>query len=276
MHFQITRNGQTYGPYTLEDLQRYVSSGNILPTDLAKSESMTDWLTVAQVLAGQTGNAAFSQDYVNPNANAGFPAPGFNNPGTGAAGYAAPASAGSYGAPAAPTLNPNAYPDAPNLNWGLLLLFDLLTCSLFEYVWNLIIAAWARRVQPNATALWYYLGFTVLTILQLGLLIPVYHAMIHGINAGAGGVANPAAVGNTGPFSHPLSSLIGLVAWVVKLAARFIQRANLQEHFNTLENVGLQLNPVMVFFFGGLYFQYHLNKINTYKQQLRMSNPATH
>ena len=47
MTYQVSRNGQMYGPYTLEDLQRYVASGNILPTDMAKSEEMPDWLPVA-------------------------------------------------------------------------------------------------------------------------------------------------------------------------------------------------------------------------------------
>ena len=27
MPYQVSRNGQMYGPYTLEDLQRYVASG---------------------------------------------------------------------------------------------------------------------------------------------------------------------------------------------------------------------------------------------------------
>jgi len=57
MTYQVSRNGQMYGPYTLEDLQRYVASGNILLTDMAKSEDMPDWLPVAQILgtAGPTG-----------------------------------------------------------------------------------------------------------------------------------------------------------------------------------------------------------------------------
>ena len=42
MTYQVSRNGQLYGPYTLEDLQRYVASGNILPTDMAKSEDMME------------------------------------------------------------------------------------------------------------------------------------------------------------------------------------------------------------------------------------------
>ena len=50
MTYQVSRNGQMYGPYTLEDLQRYVASGNVLLTDMAKSEEMPDWLPVAQIL----------------------------------------------------------------------------------------------------------------------------------------------------------------------------------------------------------------------------------
>ena len=118
MNYQISRNGQMYGPYTLEDLQRYVASGNVLPTDLAKSEDMHDWLPVAQILAG-----------------AGIASPAYVPP----AGYAA-----STGA---------QYPDPPNLNWGLELLLGFVTFGLFVVVWNLIIAAWANRVQPASKAM---------------------------------------------------------------------------------------------------------------------------
>src|SRR6266851_5413868 len=55
MPYHVSRNGQTYGPYTLEDLQRYVASGNVLLTDLAKSEEMPDWLPVAQILGVPSG-----------------------------------------------------------------------------------------------------------------------------------------------------------------------------------------------------------------------------
>lgn len=44
MTYQVSRNGQMYGPYTLEDLQRYVASGNVLLTDMAKSDTMPDWI----------------------------------------------------------------------------------------------------------------------------------------------------------------------------------------------------------------------------------------
>src|SRR5947209_7706324 len=52
MNYWVSRGGQNYGPYSLADLQRYVASGNISPTDLARSESMSQWLPVGQILSG--------------------------------------------------------------------------------------------------------------------------------------------------------------------------------------------------------------------------------
>ena len=82
MHYQVSRNGQMYGPYTLEDLQRYLASGNVLPTDLAKSEEMADWVPVSQLITPQAVPvdppvaepvAAFSgTSYADPAAFAGY------------------------------------------------------------------------------------------------------------------------------------------------------------------------------------------------------------
>ena len=61
---------------------------------------------------------------------------------------------------------------------------------------------------------------------------------------------------------------------VVRLIARFTMRADLEEHFNGPEPLGLRLSAVMTFFFGGIYFQYKLNEINEIKQTLRYRNAA--
>jgi hypothetical protein len=50
MTYQLQRDGQSFGPYTLDDLRRYLASGNVLADDLVKSEEMTGWLPVTQVL----------------------------------------------------------------------------------------------------------------------------------------------------------------------------------------------------------------------------------
>src|ERR1700760_4902682 len=117
MTYQVSRNGQMYGPYTVEDLQRYVASGNVLLTDVAKSDTMPDWVPVAQILGSASVPAA--------------------------PGHAAPAA---YSQPV------GVYPDPPNLNWVLELLLGFFTCGLFVVVWNLVIAAWANRVQPASKA----------------------------------------------------------------------------------------------------------------------------
>ncbi len=135
MTYQVSRNGQMYGPYALEDLKRYVASGNILLTDLAKSEEMPDWLPVSQIIGI-------------------LRRPGGRRP------------------MRLPSLIPQAtgmaYPDPPNLNWGLELLLGFLTCTLFVMVWNLVIASWANRVEPASKALMYYIIATVLIVLNFG------------------------------------------------------------------------------------------------------------
>jgi GYF domain 2 len=221
MPYQVLRNGQTYGPYTLEDLQRYVASGNVLLTDMAKSEDMAEWVPVSQIL-GASGATP---------------------------GYAAPPAYGGSAA-AYPAVHGIAYPDPPNLNWGLELLLGLFTCGLFVIVWNLVIAAWAKRVQPATNVLMYYIIATVLVIANSG---RSYGVMI--------------AIGHHQHFhQNLLGGLIGIASWVARLIARFMLRDTLEQHFNGPEPLGLRLSAVMTFFFGGIYFQYKLNEINQIKQ----------
>jgi hypothetical protein len=149
MTYQVSRNGQMYGPYTLEDLQRYVASGNVLPTDLAKSEDMPEWLPVAQILGAAAAPAA----------------PVYGAP------YATP--------PTYPQQPVTAYPDPPNLNWVLELLLGFFTCTIFVVAWNLVIASWANRVQPASKALMYYIIATVLIVLHLGGSWGIFIAVAH-------------------------------------------------------------------------------------------------
>jgi hypothetical protein len=124
MLYHVTRNGQNYGPYTVEDLRRYMASGNVLPTDLAKSDDMAEWVPVAQLL-----------------------------------GTAPPATPAAYGA--APTVYAPGmvpYPDPPNLHWALVLLIGVFTCGLFAIAWTFVQAAWIRKVNPNSKALFFYIA----------------------------------------------------------------------------------------------------------------------
>jgi len=253
MHYHVSRGGQTYGPYTLADLQRYVASGHILLNDLAKSEEMSDWIPVGQIL--NTPPAADAADFSNPATpqEPVEPAP----PASTTGGYVAPAanygSAQGYAAPAPGYGTANLYPDPPNLHWALVLLIDLFTCGLFQLIWNFVIASWLKRVQQNSKALLYYaIGYGLL-LLYSGLSFPIFLAQLH----------------HTGMHRHFGAGLLGLVAWVFRLVARFSVKASLEEHFNGPEPIGYTMNPVLLFFFGGLYIQSELSRINEIKQAIR-------
>jgi len=231
MLYHITRGGQSYGPYTLADLQRYVASGHVLLTDLAKSDEMAEWVPVSQIL--------------NPS---GLP-PAGETPIAPAAGYVSPES-GYAQQPVAPV---NAYQDPPNLHWGLVLLFDFLTCGVFQIVWNFVIAAWIKRVQPNSQGFIYYAVGYALQLVASGMSFPSYVVMFHG------GV----------PHSSGGLGLLGLVALIIRIVGHFNIKSSLEEHYNTVEPINFRMSGVLTFFFGGLYIQSQLNRINEIKQAIR-------
>jgi uncharacterized protein DUF4339 len=114
MQYFVKRGEQKFGPYTLVELQRYVQSGNITPDDLAQSEGMSDWAPVSQVLGNIPAIAVTSS-----------------------------------GAAAEPALEPQLVPLAPNLHWAFVLILGLVTRQLFNMIWALIIANWARKLTNN-------------------------------------------------------------------------------------------------------------------------------
>jgi hypothetical protein len=239
MHYQITRGGQTYGPYTLADLQRYVASGHVLPTDLAKSDEMAEWLPVSQIL-----NPAGTPPPAPPTA------PYTAAPTTG---YAASA----YPAPAYPGAG-DQFSDPPNLHWGLVLLFDLLTCYVFQIVWNFVIAIWMKRVQRNSQAVIYYAVGYGLALFQTAFVWPTIIITLHGGT----------------PVTHPGLQILGVISLIIRIVGHFNMKSSLEEHYNTVEPMGLRVNGILVFFFGGLYLQSQLNRVNEIKRAMRYQSFA--
>ncbi len=238
MNFHVSRNGQTYGPYTLADLQRYVQSGNVLLTDMARSDETTEWRPVSQVLA--SAGIAPSESPTSP------------------------AYASVPGAPAAPAYAAYANPmsgaaDPPNLSWVLVLVFSILTCGLFSFIWDFVQSAWMRRVQPTSNALFLYIAAFIAELFNASFSVGNMMSMRAGLGL---------------RHSSPWGSLLGLLAFALLIAARFSMRASLEDFYNRVDPIGLRLGPVMTFFFGDLYFQYHFNKINDIKRGLRYRGQA--
>ena len=50
----ISRDGDQFGPYSPEQVQEYLASGQLLPTDLAWYEGAADWVPVTEIAGGAT------------------------------------------------------------------------------------------------------------------------------------------------------------------------------------------------------------------------------
>ncbi len=202
MQYFVKRGEEKFGPYALADLQRYVQAGNITPEDLAQSEGMVDWAPVAQIL-GNIPTTTYS----------------------------------ALEAQAAPQL----VPLPPNLHWGVVLILGLVTRELFNLIWALIQANWARKLINNNKPM---------------VLVAMYPA---GIVAGMFAIM-------MGKSFAALGSLFILGGVIVYLVGIFSIKGAMEEYYNSTENISLAMSGVMTFFFSTVYIQYHINRIARWKK----------
>ena len=235
MQYQVSREGQLYGPLHPRRISSVTSPPVTSCSPTSKAKHMPDWIPVAQIL----GTTAAP---VTP--------------------YAAP----TVYAPA-PTPTGIPYPDPPNLHWLLVMIISLFTCGIFTIVWNILLCLWVRRVQPSSNALSLYISAYAIALLGTALSfvnnLPIFIASIH---------HEPPPHQNI-----PLVFVAGCIThagWIVRLIARFTLRGAIQLHYSVAEPMHLYLGPIMTFFFGSLYFTYHINRLMEIKQSMRYHNPA--
>jgi len=255
MKYYIQRGINEYGPYTLADLQRYVAQGNILMTDVARSEGMTEWVPVSQIL----GNIAVPPP---PAAAPAVAAAGGTVYGGTPAYNATPGSSATpdyggtpaYAVGAAPAMAP-AGPVPPDLHWALVLVIGAL-CGFFSLVWLFIEANFVKKLKPESNFLAFLIGAIGVSVGSVILFCVGLFATI---------AANP---NNPQPPVAPFLILLGaqIVAWVLQLVGVFKMRDALVEYYNTVEPINLRLSGVMTFFFALFYFQYHFSRIANWKK----------
>jgi hypothetical protein len=204
MEYFVKRGDQHFGPYNLSDLQKYVQSGNVAVEDLAQSEGMTEWLPVSQVL----GNI--------------------------------PAMVTGGGVAVFAESEPQLVPLPPNLHWSIVLILGVLTRQLFNLIWALVQANWARKLSGDNKPM---------------VLVAMYPA---GMIAG---ILTTALYRNAG-----LGALFIFAGAIVYLFGVFSIKAAMEEYYNSTEKVGLQLSGVMTFFFSTVYIQYHVNSLARWKK----------
>jgi hypothetical protein len=248
MKYFIKRDLNEYGPYTLVDLQRYVAQGNISPNDLTRSEGMTDWVPVSQVV-GNIPPPAPPQSVP-----AATPAQGET---VYSSSPAAAAPAAAYGAAPAPAVTG---PVPPDLHWALVLLFGFF-CSIFNIVWIIIEANFVKKIKPESN----HLALIITGIaIQFGSVIVFYVAIFAAAATAANSRSNepPAAV-----FGALGVLFVGVIAGaIVHIIGNFKMRSAMVEYYNTVEPINLRLSGVMTFFFALFYFQYHFSRIAAWKR----------
>jgi hypothetical protein len=245
MKYYIKRDLNEYGPYTLADLQRYVAQGNIALTDLTRSEGMTDWVPVSQVLGSipaapppQPPTAAGGTVYTGSPAQPGAMQPGMSP--TGMVYAAAPVQA-----------VPGPVP--PDFHWALVLVIGFF-CNIFSIVWLFIEAGFIKKIRPQNN----FLAFLIAGIaLQFGSVIVLYGAII----------VSAMNRSNEPPMGPLIIFFAALIAGVILyFIAVFKMRDALEEYYNTVEPINLRLSGVMTFFFAVYYFQYHFSRIAQWKK----------
>lgn len=204
MEYFVKRGDERYGPYSLSDLQKYVESGNVLTEDLAQSEGMTEWVPVITIL----GN---------------IPAPAQS---AGAAPIAA---------------QPQLVELPPNLHWSIVLILGIVTRQLFNLVWALVQANWARKLSGDNKPM------VLVAMYPAGVIAGTVYTLLY-------------------PRSAPLGGFLILGGAIVYLFGMFSIKDAMEQYYSTTENIGLQLSGVMTFFFSTVYIQYHINSIARWKK----------
>lgn len=205
MEYFVKRGEQRFGPYSLADLQNYVKSGNVLVEDMAQSEGMTDWVPVSAVL----GNI--------------------------------PSLTPTAGTFSVVTPEPELVPLPPNLHWSIVLILGLVTFQLFNMVWAMVQANWARKLGNDNKPM---------------VLVAMYPA----------GIIAIVLISTLFPTLLPFTGFVRLGVAIIYLVGIFSIKAAMEEYYTSTENIGLQLSGVMTFFFSTVYIQYHINSIARWKR----------
>jgi hypothetical protein len=238
MKYYIQRQLNEYGPYTLADLQRYVAQGSIQLTDLTRSEGMTEWMPVSQVIGDIPIPVPAGQA---PGGGTVYAAAGTVY---GGSGTVSDGSSAMYGSQAVSAHGDPFIP--PDFHWGLVLLIGVFTCGLFNYAWLIVEAVFVRRLKPDSKTLL----FVILAVAGF-----VVGGFVNGVMA----------VASHGQ-SNPFGTLISLAAFVLYVVGVFQMKSDLEAYYNSNERINLRLSGVMVFFFNVYYFQYHFSRIAHWKK----------
>lgn len=160
-----------------------------------------------------------------------------------------------------------AYPAPPRVHWLVLLLVPIIA--------YIAICILAPNTEPGdltaelkVASTLLYGAWTIYLCLWIRDLNPQTKTLIVAVVVSCAHLA-AAAIALFPPPSDLLFALrliLRLMAAIFGFLLIFAIRDELQQHYNKREPIGLNLSPVMTFFFSYYYFQYHLYRIAKQKQ----------
>jgi hypothetical protein len=136
------------------------------------------------------------------------------------------------------------YLQPPALHWGLVLLFYMITCGAFGFIWMFRQALWVGHIDPRSNAV---LKLTIAFGLWLFALVLALSAMLSGDS----------------PELSTLRGLADVASYVASVWTYLSMRRVIEDRF------GLSLNIVLTVVFNVLYVQYHLTRIARSTDALR-------
>lgn len=122
-----------------------------------------------------------------------------------------------------------------------MLILGLVTRQLFNLVWALIQANWARKLTGDNKPM------VLVAMYPAGIVAGVLTMVLYKDAAALGG-------------------LFIIAGAIVYLFGVFSIKAAMEEYYNSTENIGLTLTRVMTFFFSTVYIQYHINRLARWKK----------
>ena len=54
MNLYLSREGQTFGPYTVDQAREYLAAGQFFPNDHALFEGQTEWKSLGELIGTET------------------------------------------------------------------------------------------------------------------------------------------------------------------------------------------------------------------------------
>jgi preprotein translocase subunit SecY len=145
-----------------------------------------------------------------------------------------------YAYPSAPTVV-RVVPNPPRLHWGIVLVLSIISFGVFGSAWLIVQAAWVRKVRGRSKTLPWAIAYASI--------IPLYFVFC-------------LALGALGALLHldNVQSIFATVTLIVRIALFILWIVTVFTLSGELgaEPIEIPLSGAMTFFFGPLYFQYHL------------------